>query len=62
MRRPFTLIGALLLLVVAAAHVYRAVQGIDAAIGNEMVPMVVSWGAAAIFGIAGLMTLLELRK
>jgi hypothetical protein len=62
MRKPFTLIGALLLLLVAGAHIYRAVQGIDVGIGNQMVPMMVSYGAAALFGIVALLQIMELRK
>ena len=62
MRKPFTLIGALLLLIVAAAHVYRAVNGMNAEMDGAMIPMWVSYGAAALFGIVGLLTLMELRK
>lgn len=62
MRKPFTLIGAILLLIVAGAHVYRAYSGFDAEMDGALVPMWVSYGAAALFGIVGLLTLMELKK
>jgi len=62
MRRPFTIIAALLLLFVAAAHLYRAYLGINFTVDGQTVPMMVSYVAAAVTGIVGLLTLVELKK
>jgi hypothetical protein len=62
MRKPFTLIAALLLLLVAAVNAYRAYAGMNAELGDHVIPMWATWGTAAIAGIVGLMTLLELKK
>jgi hypothetical protein len=51
--RPFTRIAALVMLVVAAAHIYRIFAGLNVEIGAWPVPMWVSWiaaGGAAILG------------
>lgn len=62
MRKPFTVIAALLLLLVAAVHVYRALTGMELVVNGQDVPMMVSYIAAAITGLVGLLTLMELRK
>ena len=57
MRKPFTVISALLLLLIAAVHVYRALTGMELVVNGQEVPMMVSYIAAAIAGIIGLLTL-----
>ena len=60
--KPFTVIGAILLLLVAAVHIYRIYAGFNVGIGDQSVPMMVTYVAAAVFGIVGLGMLMELRK
>jgi len=62
MSRPFTIVGAIVLLAVAAAHAVRIGAGVAVMIGSYNVPMVVSWVAAAITGFVGMMTIIELRR
>lgn len=60
--KPFTLIGAILLLLVAAVHIYRIYAGFGVSVADQTVPMMVTYVAAAVFGIVGLGLLTELRK
>ena len=62
MSRPFTLLTALLLFVVAVGHGYRIMNNWDVMIGPHAIPMMGSWigGAAAAF--LGLMLLVEARR
>jgi len=62
MSRPFTIVGAIILLAVAAAHVCRIAAGVAVMIGSHDVPMVASWIAAAIAAFVGMMTIIELRR
>jgi phosphate/sulfate permease len=62
MSRPFTIVGAIILLAVAAAHVFRIAAGVAVMVGSHDVPMVVSWIAAAIAAFVGMMTIIELRR
>jgi len=41
--KPFTLIAALIFLVVAVLHVIRLVKHFHVVLGNHMIPMWVSW-------------------
>ena len=60
--KPFTLIGALIFLAVAAAHAYRAYAGLPVAIGAHDIPVMASWIAAGVSGVLGLMMLMESRR
>jgi hypothetical protein len=62
MRKPFTLIGAILLLIVAAAHLYRAYAGIDIGVAGQVMPVMWSWIIGGAIALVGLMMLVELRK
>jgi hypothetical protein len=62
MSRPFTIVGAIILLAVAAVHVFRIAAGVAVMVGSHDVPMVVSWIAAAIAAFVGMMTIIELRR
>jgi hypothetical protein len=62
MRKPFTIAGAILLLVVAAAHLYRAYAGIDIGVANQVMPGMWSWIIGGVLALVGLMMLVELRK
>jgi hypothetical protein len=62
MRKPFTIIGAILLLIVAAAHIYRAYAGIDIGVGGQVMPVMWSYIIGGVIALVGLMMLVELRK
>ena len=60
--KPFTIISALLLLLIAACHAYRAYAGLDFVFGTFHVPMMASWVAAAVTAILGIMLFVERGK
>jgi hypothetical protein len=62
MRKPFTIIGAILLLLVAAAHVYRAYAGIEIGVGGQMMPVMWSYILGGVIAIVGVMMFVELKK
>ncbi len=62
MSRPFTIVGAIILLAVAVAHVFRIAAGIAVMIGSHDIPMVASWVAAALAAFIGMMIIIELRR
>ena len=62
MSRPFTMIAAILLLAVAAAHVARIAMNVDVAVGPYQVPMNASIAGAVIAGLLGLLVLRESRR
>ena len=62
MSRPFTIIGAIVLLAVALAHIFRIAAGVAVMIGSHDIPMVASWIAAAVAAFIGMMTIIELRR
>ena len=61
-RKPFTLIAAVLFLIVAAVHLYRLYSGFEVVIDAYVVPHAASWLGAAIAGPIGVMLLGEARK
>jgi len=62
MSRPFTIIGALIFLAVASAHIFRIAAGLSVMIGSHDIPMVASWIAAAVAAFIGIMTIIEMRR
>jgi len=60
--KPFTIIAALLLLVIAACHAYRAYAGLDFVFAGFAVPIVGSWIAAAVTALLGIMLFVERGK
>lgn len=62
MKKPFTTIAALLLAIVAAAHVYRIYSGFDITIGGETVPVWANWAGAIVAGFLALMLAVEAKK
>ena len=62
MSKPFTMLAALLLVVVAAAHAYRIYSGIDITIDGQMVPIWANWAGAAVAGFLALMLVVEAKK
>ena len=61
-RKPFTLIAAILLLIVAALHAYRLVAHFPVSVDGSAVPMVASWIGVAVAGLLGVMLLVEARR
>ncbi len=63
MSKPFTIIAALLLLAIAAAHAYRLYAGgFAVVVASHSIPMWVSWPAAIIAALLGVMVLVESRR
>ena len=62
MSKPFTVISALLFLVIAAAHAYRAYAGLDVVVAGHAIPIVASWACAAVTAILGIMLFVERGK
>lgn len=60
--RPFTAIGALVLLIVAILQATRAALGIEVIVDGYPVPIVASWIAAAVAGVLALMMFREARS
>ena len=61
-RKPFTMMGAILFLAVAAAHAYRLATGSEVMVGGSAVPMSVSWVGLVVAGLLGVMLLVEARR
>ena len=62
MSKPFTTIGAIIFLVVAAAHAYRLYAGFTVVVGGRDIPMMASWIGGAIAAVLGIMMLVESRR
>ena len=58
----FTLVGALVFLVVAAAHAYRLYTGMSVVVGGHVVSMMVSWVGGVVALVLGLGLLFEARR
>jgi lipopolysaccharide export LptBFGC system permease protein LptF len=62
MSKPFTIIAALLLFVVAAAHAYRAYAGLDLIVAGHAIPILASWICAVVAAFLGIMLFVERSK
>jgi|GEM_PF-1258841 len=62
MKTLIVLLSALVFVLIAAAHVYRAYAGIEVVVAGHAVPMACSWTAAAVTGILALGLLFFARK
>lgn len=62
MKALIVVVSALLLLIIAACHLYRAYAGMDLVIGTTHVPMMASWIAGGVLALLGLLLLLFGRK
>jgi hypothetical protein len=60
--KPFTIIAAIVLFVVAICHAYRAYEGLALIIGSQSIPIMASWVAAAVTAFLGLMLFVERGK
>ena len=62
MSRPFTLLAALLLFVVALGHGYRIMNNWDVIIGPHNIPMIGSWIGGIVAAFLGVMLLREASR
>ncbi len=60
--KPFTLVAALLLLVVAAAHAYRLYAGLGVVVAGHVIPLWVSGPAALVLALLAIGMLMESRR
>ena len=61
-KRPFTLLAAILLLVIAIAHLLRIVDGWQVTVADSIVPLWVSWIALVVSGGLSVMLFREARR
>ncbi|MDE1937901.1 MAG: hypothetical protein KGI68_02675 [Alphaproteobacteria bacterium] len=59
MPKFFTIVAALLFLLIAAGHAYRAYAGIEVVVASHVIPMWVSWACAAVTAFLGIMLFVE---
>lgn len=59
--RPFTLIAAIIFLLMAGVHFYRLAVGLDITVGATAVPMIVSWIGLVIAALLSVMLFKESR-
>ena len=62
MSKPFSHIVALLLLVFAAVHAYRLYAGLTVVVAGHAVPLWVSWPAAIVAAVLGIMVFTEAQR
>jgi hypothetical protein len=62
MSKPFTMLAALVLLAVAAAHAYRLFAGLAVLVGGHDIPLWVSWPGAIVSGFLAIMLIVESRR
>ena len=62
MTRPFTLVAAIIFLLMALAHVYRLITHFQVIVGTHVVPQSVSWIAILVTGALSVMLFREARR
>lgn len=62
MKSLVVIISALVFLVIAAAHAYRAYSGVDMTVAQHAVPIMVSWVCAGVAGLLAILLLAFARK
>jgi lipopolysaccharide export LptBFGC system permease protein LptF len=60
--KPFTMIAALLLLIVAGVHAYRLATGMAVEVQGSAVPMIASWIGVAVAALLAFMLLVEAKR
>ena len=60
--RPFTMIAALIFLVMALIHAYRLMTHFQVVFGSHVIPMWVSWLGIIVPGILALMLFREAKR
>jgi uncharacterized membrane protein YdbT with pleckstrin-like domain len=61
-RKPFTLIAAIIFLIIALAHAYRLSTGFQVVLAGDTVPLSISWIGVAIGAILATMLTVEARR
>lgn len=61
-RRPFTTLAAAIFLLIALAHLYRVVVGLDVTIAGTQIPQWPSWIALLFAGVLTTMLYREARR
>lgn len=61
-RRPFTMLAAVIFLLMALVHLYRIVVGFDVSIAGTHVSQAVSWVALAVTALLAVMLYGEARR
>ena len=61
-RRPFTMLAAIIFLLMALAHLYRIAVGFDVTVGATQIPQWVSWIALIVTGLLATMLFRERRS
>ena len=61
-RKPFTLIAAIIFLIVALVHAYRHTSGFSVVIGGEAISMTISWVGLAVAALLAIMLIVEARR
>jgi hypothetical protein len=62
MSKTFTTVAAILLLLIAACHIARAVLGIPVMVDHIDIPVWASWVAAGVTAVLGVMVFAEMRN
>ncbi|MGQ0742184.1 MAG: hypothetical protein ACT4OG_07820 [Alphaproteobacteria bacterium] len=62
MKRPFTMLGVVIFVVVALAHAWRLATGADVIIADETIPMWASWLGVVVAGGLAFMVWREAQK
>ncbi len=62
MKTFVVVVSALLFLLIAAGHAYRAYAGIELSVANHAVPVMCSWACAGVTGLLGILLLVFARK
>ena len=60
--RPFTLIAAIIFLLMAVVHVYRLLTDFQVIVGSQTIPQSVSWIAIIVTGGLSVMLFREARS
>ena len=61
-RRPFTMLAAVIFLLMALVHIYRLVVGLDVSVAGTPLPQSISWIALAVTGLLAVMLYREARR
>jgi high-affinity Fe2+/Pb2+ permease len=62
MSKPFTMIGAIIFLIVALAHAYRIYAGWSVVVGGHEIPVMASWAGAAVSALLAYGLFTESRR
>ena len=60
--KVFTIISAVVFLLIAAAHAYRAYAGLDVVVAGHVIPVLASWICAGVTAFLGIMLFVELPR